>query len=106
MQIETLDVPLTADAHGALRVGATRVTLDVVVAAFEQGATPEAIVQDFPTLRLADVYAVLAYVLQHREAVEAYLQERRAEAEDLRQWAEARTDAEGLRARLRARQRT
>ena len=51
MQIETLDVPLVADAYGTLRVGATRVTLDVVVAAFEQGATPEEIVQDFPLSR-------------------------------------------------------
>ena len=106
MEIETLDVPLTADAYGTLRVGSTRVTLDVVVAVFEQGATPEEIVQDFPTLRLADVYAVLTYYFQHREAVEEYLQQRREEAHTLRQRAEARTDAQGLRTRLRARQRT
>lgn len=105
MQIEALNVPITTDAEGVLRVGATRVTLDVVVSAFEQGATPEEIVQDFPTLRLADVYAVLTYYLQHREAVEVYLQERRQEAAQMRQQAEVHGDVQGLRARLRARQR-
>ena len=90
---------------GVLRVGATRVTLDVVVSAFEQGATPEEILQDFPTLRLAEVYTVLSYYLQHRGQVDAYLHARRAEAEQLRQRAEAETDVAGLRARLRARSR-
>jgi uncharacterized protein (DUF433 family) len=105
MQIGVLDVPITTDAQGVLRVGSTRVTLDVVVIAFEQGATPEEIVQDFPTLRLADVYAVLTYYLQHREAVEAYLRQRREQARELRERIET-GDMRGLRARLQARQRT
>jgi len=60
------------------------VTLDVIVAAFEQGSTPEEIRQDFPTLRLADIYAVLTYYLQHRERIEVYLHKRQGEATELR----------------------
>ena len=104
MQIEPVDIPITTDTDGVLRVGATRVTLDVVVSSFDQGATPEEIVQDFPTLRLADVYAVLTYYLQHRDAVDVYLQARCKEAQELRQQAEGCSDVQGLRARLRARQ--
>ncbi len=36
-------VPLTPDAGGVIRVGASRVTLDTVAAAFDRGATPEAL---------------------------------------------------------------
>src|SRR5215470_8610969 len=49
-------IPLTVDAHGVLRVGNTRVTLDTVIAAFADGATAEEIVQQYPSLHLADVY--------------------------------------------------
>lgn len=58
-QVETL--PLEMDAHGVIRVGKTRVTLDTVVAAFDEGATAEEIVQQYPTLLLADVYSVIGY---------------------------------------------
>src|SRR5712691_2213406 len=47
-------IPLTADANGVLRVGNTRVTLDTVLAAFADGATAEEIVQQYPSLQLAD----------------------------------------------------
>ena len=43
-------IPLTVDAHGVLRVGNTRVTLDTVLAAFADGATAEEIVQQYPSL--------------------------------------------------------
>ncbi len=32
-------IPLEVDADGVVRVGGTRVTLDAVVAAFDEGAT-------------------------------------------------------------------
>ena len=98
MQIEALQVPITADAQGTLRVGGTRVTLDTLVMAFEQGATPEHIAQDYAPLPLTDVYAVLAYYLQHRDEVEAYLQTRHASARHIRDC--AGTHVPGLRQRL------
>jgi uncharacterized protein (DUF433 family) len=56
--------PLTQVAGGALRVEGTRVGLESVVHAFDLGATPEEIVQQFPTLDIASTYEVIAYVLQ------------------------------------------
>jgi uncharacterized protein (DUF433 family) len=77
-------IPLEKDAHGAIRVGGTRVTLDVVIEAYDQGATPEQTVQKFGELRLDDIYAVLTYYLRHTEDVRAYLAERAKESDRLR----------------------
>ena len=71
-------VPLAADRDGVMRVGGTRVTLDTVVAAFREGATAEEITQQYPSLQLADVYAVIGYYLRHQPEVDDYLRERRA----------------------------
>ena len=57
----------------AVRVAATRITLDLVVARFEEGACPEEIVHSYDTLHLEDVYAVIAYYLRHKDEVLAYL---------------------------------
>jgi len=99
----TARVPLVTDAHGVIRVEGTRVTLDTVVGAFQSGATAEEIVQQFPTLALADVYQIIAYYLHHTPDVEHYLSSRQKEAASLRQEIEKRFDPRGLRARLIAR---
>src|SRR5215475_2422608 len=41
--------PLRQDASGALRVGSSRVLVELVIRAFQDGATPEAIAQRYPT---------------------------------------------------------
>lgn len=97
-------VPLTTDDNGVIRVGDTRVTLDTVVGAFQEGATAEEILHQYPSLSLADIYAVIAYYLRRRQEVDAYLAERHAQADEVRQQNEARLDPEGLRDRLLARQ--
>ena len=58
--------PVRRDASGALRVGRSRVLVELVIRAFQDGATPEAIAQRYPTAMLADSYAVIAYFLHHR----------------------------------------
>ena len=55
--------PLRQDASGAFRVGSSRVLVELVIRAFQDGATPEAIAQRYPTATLADIYAVIAYYL-------------------------------------------
>lgn len=75
--------PLHEDECGALRVGNSRITLDLVVEQYENGMTPEDLARAYDTLVLADVYAVIAYYLRHRDNVQAYLKRRRAEAEAL-----------------------
>src|SRR5919109_103381 len=96
-------IPLTTDSDGVVRVGNTRVTLDTIVAAFREGATPETIAQQYPSLALADVYAVIGYYLNHRPEVHAYLQQREQDANRIRQENEARFDPDGVRERLLAR---
>ena len=96
-------IPLSTDADGVIRVAGSRVTLDTVIDTFMTGATPEEIAQDFPILRLDDVYAVITYYLRHREEVDVYLRERRARAAGLRREIEAHSPQTGLRDRLLAR---
>ena len=96
-------VPLQATEDGVVRVGGTRVTLDTVVTAFEEGATAEEIVEQYPSLHLADAYAVISYYLRHRSEVEAYLAQRGEDLRRVRHENEARFDPTGVRARLLAR---
>ncbi|MBN1180588.1 MAG: DUF433 domain-containing protein [Anaerolineae bacterium] len=100
LTLEAEPVPLATDADG---VGGTRVTLDTVVTAFEDGATAEEIVYQYPSLGLADVYSVIGYYLQRRSEVEAYLRQRQQRADEVRWQNEARFDPRGIRERLLAR---
>jgi uncharacterized protein (DUF433 family) len=102
--IETRPIPLRADDFGVLRVADTRVSLDSVVIAFNEGATPEEIVQQYDALSLADVYAVIGYYLQHRDEIHAYLASRSAQRKSVRSGIESRHSQAGIRSRLLARQ--
>jgi uncharacterized protein (DUF433 family) len=106
MSLSRTIVPLSTDEAGVMRVGDTRVSLDSVVFAFDDGATPEEIVQQYPTLSLTEVYAVVSYYLQHRAEVEDYLEQRRSRRLELKKEVEARFDPRGIRERLLARQRS
>jgi uncharacterized protein (DUF433 family) len=104
MPIQAVEVPLFDDGQGGLRVTGTRVLLERIVHAFEDGATPEGIVQSYDTLHLADVYAVLTWYLRHKALVEEYLHKRAEKAEAIRETIEAnQPDRAELRARLMAR---
>jgi uncharacterized protein (DUF433 family) len=96
-------VPLTVDDAGTVRVGPTRVTLDTVIDAFEDGYSAEEIVNKYPSLRLADVYSVIGYYLRHQDDIRAYLHRRDGVATQLREEIEARWPSNGLRERLLAR---
>ncbi|MCS6919065.1 MAG: DUF433 domain-containing protein [Fimbriimonadales bacterium] len=74
-QLRAPDLPLRLDESGALRVGDTRVTLETILAEFQQGSSPEMIVLNYPTLQLEQVYALLTYYLYNRTVFETYLQE-------------------------------
>jgi hypothetical protein len=73
------------------------------VSVFNQGATAEEIVNRYPSLNLADVYATIAFYLKHQSEVEAYLQQRQQQAQEIRVINQARFDPQGLRDRLLAR---
>jgi uncharacterized protein (DUF433 family) len=69
----SLSIPLYEDPPGVLRVGGSRVLLELVIRAFQRGQTPESIVQSYDTLRLPEVYAVVSYYLANPAPVDEYL---------------------------------
>lgn len=77
--------PLQEDETGAIRVGSSRVLLEVVIRAFQDGASPESIIQRYSTLSLSDVYNTIGYYLRHQNAVETYLNQREQLAESVQQ---------------------
>src|SRR5262245_27380626 len=81
--------PLRVDPGGAVRVGNSRISLDLVVEQYENGRTPDDMIRAYDTLTLADVYAVIAYYLRHKDAVRTYLKRRQEEAAVLRAKIEA-----------------
>ena len=96
-----LPIPLRTDPDGTIRIGNTRVLLEIVIHAFQRGETIEGIVQSFPTLKLEDVYAVIAYYLQNQAEVDEYVRRAEAEGERIRREIEAQQPAlAGLRERL------
>src|SRR4030067_2035871 len=95
LSFATEAIPLAADADGVVRVGNTRVTLDTIIAAFSDGATAEEIVQQYPSLNLADVYQVIGYYLRRPSEVEAYLQQRTTQATEIRKQNESRFEPQG-----------
>lgn len=95
--------PLCQTEDGVVRVSGTRVPLERVVRAFRAGATPEQIAQDFDTLKIESVYAVVNYYLHHRRDVEEYLAMAEQEAQKTRRAVEQDHDPTGIRARLMAR---
>lgn len=101
--IESDPVPIAIDADGVYRVGGTRVTLETVVVAFRDGATPEEIVDQYPAIGLEHAYAVISYYLRHQPDIDSYIAERDEAAARTRADAERACPQHGIRARLMAR---
>jgi uncharacterized protein (DUF433 family) len=93
-------LPLRLDAGGTYRVGQTRVRLDTVVFAYNAGSSAEQITRDYPGLELADVHSVIGYYLHHKPEVDAYLQQREREAEELKRAIEAEPHNRDLRQKI------
>ena len=93
-------VPLQTGPDGVIRVRGTRVTLDTVWAAFLEGATAEEIVQQYPSLSLADAYQTIGYCLRNTAFVARYLANRSESGDEIRRTNESRWPPEGIRSRL------
>jgi uncharacterized protein (DUF433 family) len=76
-------VPLRIDEGGVVRVGNSRVSLDIVVEQYDNGMTPEDMVRAYDALDPADVHSAIAYYLRHPKEVRAYLTQRSSEAASL-----------------------
>ncbi len=95
--------PLVADDDGVIRVAGTRVQLEVIVVAFDAGATAEEIVQQYPSLELGEVCVVISYLLGNEAGVRDYVARRAASAKALRTDIERSLPTGGIRQRLLAR---
>ena len=94
---------LIIDTDGVARIAKTRVTLDTVILAFEQGATAEEIAYRYPILKLSDVYSAIGFYLNHQDDVAIYLQQRQQQAKEIRILNEQKFNPKTLHARLLAR---
>jgi uncharacterized protein (DUF433 family) len=65
--------PYIDDRDGGLYLAGSSVSLDSAAIAFQEGASPEKIVESFPTMRLAQVYGAIAYYLENEELINEYL---------------------------------
>ncbi|HZZ44295.1 MAG TPA: DUF433 domain-containing protein [Tepidisphaeraceae bacterium] len=97
MQMEESTTYVRSDEHGVLRVGATRVMLDSVLEAWEEGHSPETIRGQYPSLTLAEVYGAITWCLSHSEELAKYLKLQDAA------WMEGRARAAGRPSELRDR---
>jgi uncharacterized protein (DUF433 family) len=105
--LTTIDLPLRLDEQGTIRLGQSRVTLDLVIDSYHRGISPESIARQFPSASLADIYGAITYYLQHQAEMDAYLHERAAAAsflEHFKERQEAVISRAELQARLKARQ--
>ena len=55
------------------RIKGTRVALDSIIYKFQQGRSPESIQDAFPALSLSQIYAAIAYYLDHQTELDNYL---------------------------------
>ena len=93
MQTETFTpqlIPLTRWDDGSIRIGNSRVLLDLVVYAFNEGRTPEEIVISYPTLKLSEVYGTITYYLDNAEQIDDYIVQRENDAEQV--WTKIESD--------------
>jgi uncharacterized protein (DUF433 family) len=68
-----LTIPLRPTQDGTIRVGDTRVSLETIIESYLTGDRPEDIHEGFPFIDLADIYAIIAFYLKNKEAVDRYL---------------------------------
>ena len=98
--------PFRWDEVGGIRVGSSRVTLDSLLASYHNGSTPEEIAIQFSVLRLEDIYTSIAYYLDHRQEIDSYLEQRKQQAQQLRQQLSQKHNLVDLRQRLLTRDRS
>lgn len=61
------------EREGGLYVAGSRVSLASIIVAFQNGASPETICQNYPSLSLAQVYGAIAFYLNHPAESKTYL---------------------------------
>lgn len=79
----TQTVPLEVWQDGSIRVKGTRLLVEMIINAHKRGECPEEIFDSFPSAHytIADIYAIIAFYLAHKDEIENYLAKQAKEAE-------------------------
>src|SRR5256885_11638512 len=92
------------DVNGEIRLAGHRIGLFHVVHFYNEGYSPEMLLGQYPSLPLALIHKVIAYYLENRAEVDAYVAASREELSRQRAANPRRIDAAALRQRLEAMQ--
>ena len=103
LELQAPSIPFRADDDGTIRIGNSRVRLETVVYAFNQGYTAEEILSHYPALNLMDVYAVISYYLNNKDKIDAYIRQQETEADRIQYEFESKPGYKVFRERLLAR---
>ena len=95
---ETMARKYVEHRKGGYYIAGSRVSLDSIVYAFLRGESPEGIAESFPAITLEQVFGAVAFYLAHRETIDAYLGNEKAEFACMRD--EARRKHPALYAKL------
>jgi uncharacterized protein (DUF433 family) len=82
-------IPLVQNEQGDMYIEGSRIYLEHLVEWFNEGKSPQDILHDYPTLALADIYAVLTYYLRHQNEVDAYVDRQYQKAKEAEAMAES-----------------
>lgn len=86
MAVTTMEKQYVEYRDNGYWIPGSRVSLDSVVIAFQDGLSPETIATEcFPTLSLEQVHGAIAYYLGHCAEIDAYLEQADEEFSVLRQ---------------------
>jgi uncharacterized protein (DUF433 family) len=69
------------ERDGGYYVAGVRISLDSLIHAFNEGQSPETIQENFPLLKLSQIYGAIAFYLDHKTEVDQRLDETEREFE-------------------------
>ncbi|MGA3043425.1 MAG: DUF433 domain-containing protein [Bryobacteraceae bacterium] len=69
------------ERNGGYYVAGTRISLDSVVYSLRRGNSPGGIHEEYPLLSLQQILGATAFYLEHREAIDRYLEDKQREFE-------------------------
>lgn len=94
---------LTQDRYGYIHLAGHRIGLRHVVELYTDGYTPEMLHNHFPTIPLALVHKTIAFYLENRAEVDAYIRQSREALDRQAAGPQQGPDAAELRRRMEAR---
>lgn len=93
---------LTRDSSGEIRLTGHRIGLFHVVHHYNEGYSPEMLAYQFPSLPLAMIHRVIAFYLENRAEVDAYVTSCRSQLSEQRAANPGRNDLQTLQQRREA----